>query len=60
MRVLKILLKQWEKIVKQKHKKEKNVENVDTYYEYPLLLIEWDPLGIAARRILPISSLRNA
>ncbi|CAB4416607.1 unnamed protein product [Rhizophagus irregularis] len=43
------IIKQWKKIVKQKHKKDKNNEDVDTYYEDPLLLIEWDTMGIAAR-----------
>lgn len=27
------IIKQWKKIVKQKHKKDKNNEDVDTYYE---------------------------
>lgn len=49
MKNLKVLLSSG-KIVKQKHKKDKN-NDVDTYYEDPLLLIEWDTMGIVARAI---------
>nr|CAG8485682.1 12118_t:CDS:2 [Entrophospora candida] len=45
------ILHQWAKMVRAKHKNDKNYDDDDLYYEDPLLLIEWNNAGLNSRTL---------
>ncbi|CAH1770116.1 4649_t:CDS:2, partial [Entrophospora sp. SA101] len=45
------IIHQWAKMVRAKHKNDKDYDDDDLYYEDPLLLIEWNDAGLNSRTL---------